>query len=351
MRYILRIFSILCLLVGSSLRADALSLALDSVAEWGAFPRFCVDVYRWGDKFFNSYDSAYVVGTGYKFNVKAKGETWLDAYNFNLPNEIDMFMASDASTTVGAYVTYLAVSAGYDINTNQLFGGSAEQSRSRINLGFNCSLFAVEWNYVKNDVGTTIRRIGDHKDYMKFDIPFDGINMSQWSLETYYFFNHKRYSQAAAFNYSKVQTRSQGSFYGGISISTQKYNFDFTQLPDNIRVLLPEQWQNSPYKVSTNNYAFRFGYGYNWVFARHWLLGVTESPIIGLRRGEINSNFDRNSFALSNRMGLSVVWNNRHWFAGVAGKFDSDILYDKDHTFITGLFTVEASIGYRFNIW
>ena len=53
-------------------QASALSFALDSIAEWGRFPRFCVDVYHWGDKFFNSYDSTYVVGTGYKFNVKLK---------------------------------------------------------------------------------------------------------------------------------------------------------------------------------------------------------------------------------------------------------------------------------------
>ena len=57
-------------------RASALSLALDSIATWGKFPRFCVNTYRWGDKFFNSYDSAYVEGTGYKFNVKFKTDSW-----------------------------------------------------------------------------------------------------------------------------------------------------------------------------------------------------------------------------------------------------------------------------------
>ncbi len=41
-------------------QANALSLALDSIREWGKFPNFCVDVYRWGDRFFNTYDSAYV---------------------------------------------------------------------------------------------------------------------------------------------------------------------------------------------------------------------------------------------------------------------------------------------------
>lgn len=328
----------------------AVSFALDSIAEWGKFPRFCIDVYRWGDKFFNSYDPDYVSGTGYKFNVKLKTESWTDFYNFSLPGGMDMMMTSDPSTSVGVYLTYLAVSAGYDINVSKLLTG-AQQARSRFNFGFNCSLLAAEWYYVSNDVGTTIKRIGGNDKHYPTDIAFNGINVSEWALQTYYFFNHKRYSQAAAFNYSKVQKRSQGSFYAGLSISNQKYNFDFHTLPPDLLEHLPSSWEGYFYKVSTNNYGFRLGYGYNWVFARHWLLGVTESPIIGLRHGTINNQSDRNSFALSNRLGLSVVWNNGRWYAGTAFKFDSNLIYDKDHTFLSSIFAVEAAIGYRFNLW
>lgn len=350
MKSSLRIFCFLLVVLASVLRADAFSLALDSIAEWGKFPRFCVDVYRWGDRFFNTYDSAYVEGTGYKFNVKLKTESWTDYYNFDLPDDMSMMMISDQSTTAGVYLTYLAVSAGYDINISKLMTG-AERTRSRFNFGFNCSLFAVKWQYMSNDIGTTIKRVGDSNGYQTTKIPFDGINTSEWSLDAYYFFKHKCYSQAAAFNFSKVQKRSQGSFYGGLSISNNKYDFDFSKLPDGLLQYLPSAWPESTYKVSTKTYAVVMGYGYNWVFARHWLFGVMESPIIGLRRGDINGSFDSASFALSNRLGLSVVWNNRRWFAGMAGRFDSNLIYDKDHTFISGIFSVEASVGYRFNIW
>ena len=44
--------------------ARAFSLDLDSIAAWGKFPNFCIKTYRWGDKFFNSYDSLYVVVSG-----------------------------------------------------------------------------------------------------------------------------------------------------------------------------------------------------------------------------------------------------------------------------------------------
>ena len=55
--------------VAAPIQIKAFSLALDSVATWGRFPKFCVDVYRWGDRTFNSYDSTDVVGTGKKFNI------------------------------------------------------------------------------------------------------------------------------------------------------------------------------------------------------------------------------------------------------------------------------------------
>lgn len=350
MKRLCRLIVLLTVLVSASLKADAISFALDSIAEWGKFPRFCVNVYRWGDKFFNSYDSAYVVGTGCKFNVKAKTETWTDFYSFRLPDGMDMTMTSDLSTTIGAYVTYLAVSAGYDINISKIFTGTTN-TRTRYNFGFNCSLLSAEWQYVRNDVGTTIKNIDYSGHHYGTNIPFDGINTSEWVLDTYYFFNHKRYSQAAAFNYSKIQERSQGSLYAGISISNHKYSFDFNQLPADLLDYLSSIWESNVYNVSTYDYAFRLGYGYNWVFARHWLLGVSESPVIGVRRGKINSVNDRTSFALSNRFRMSVVWNNGRWFAGAAARFDANLVYDKDHTFIASILSAEASVGYRFNIW
>ena len=177
MRQLFRIFFVFIAFFTSVTRADAISFALDSIAGWGKFPRFCVGVYRWGDKFFNSYDSTYVEGTGYKFNVKLKADSWTDYYNFRLPDEVAMIMISDQTTTLGAYITYLAVSAGYDINVSNLITG-AKRTRSRFNFGFNCSLLSVQWQYVSNDVGTTIKRIEEHGRYERTELQFVGINTS-----------------------------------------------------------------------------------------------------------------------------------------------------------------------------
>lgn len=347
-----KILLTLLLCISAALPSSALNLSLDSIAEWGKFPRFCVGVYRWGDRFFNTYDSTYVEGTGYKFNVKITTDSWFDFYNFTLPQKTVMHMRSEPSTSIGAHLTYLAVSVGYDINFSKLFGGP-QQARQRYNFGFNCSLFAAELSYISNDVGTQITRFGSGGTDYHIRYPFKGINASSWSLDTYYFFNHKRYSQAAVFNFSKLQKKSQGSFYAGVSIYTQHFDFDFSSLPAQMLEKLPESWalNGYHYNVKTHNYALRLGYGYNWALGRHWVIGLSESPLIGLKKGFINSDEDHISFSLYNRFGTGVVWNNGHWFIGAVGKCDVGLIYDKEHTFANAYITGQMSVGYRFNLW
>lgn len=329
--------------------SHALSFNLDSIAEWGKFPRFCVNTYRWGDKFFNGYDTTYVKGTGYKFNAKVTTDSWLDGYRFTLPNNTHIFMRSDPSTSVGLYATYLAVSAGYDVNISKLFGG-VDRSRQRFRFGFNCMLFAAEVYLIKNDVGTTIKRFGPSSSRNNLSIPFNGINNSTWGLDAYYFFKHKRYSEAASFNFSRIQQKSHGSFYTGISIYEQNLDFDFSTVPDYLKVYLVD-WPDYKYTVNTKNYAVRLGYGYNWVFAPNWVLGVSESPIIGIRKGYVNSGIEKISMSLYNRFKLSTVWNSGRFFFGCVGKLDLAIVNNQKTTYAGGVLSGEAVFGVRFNLW
>lgn len=332
--------------------ARALSFDLDSIAQWGKFPRFVVNTYRWGDRFFNGYDTTYVAGTGYKFNAKIITESWLDGYRFVTPNNKYILMHSDPSTSVGVYLSYLALSGGYDVNVSKLMGG-VDRSRQRFRFGFNCMLFAAEIYFIKNDIGTTIKRFGDKNHPAHLNIGFDAINNYTWGIDAYYFFNHKRYSEAASFNFSRVQKKSQGAFYTGFSIYTQKLGFDFSGLPPQLRDQLLDTWPDYRYSVNTHNYALRLGYGYNWVFAPKWVLGVSESPIVGIRKGYVNSDIEKVSFSLYNRAKLSVVWNsaNGRFFFGAIGKFDVAIVNDARTTYAGGVVSGEAVFGVRFNIW
>ncbi len=332
--------------------ARAISFALDSIAEWGKFPRFCVNVYRWGDKFFNSYDSAYVQGSGKRWNIKLKGDSWLDLYDFKFATDgYRMAMVSRPSTTAGFYLTYMAVSVGYDMNVSKYFGGSTE-ARKRFNAQFNCSLFAAEYSFNTNNIGTTIVRMGPPGASAHTHIDFRGIDTNSWYVSLYYFFNHKRYSQGAAFYYSKIQTRSSGTLYAGLQMSGQQFNFDFSELSTEDQPRLPEAW-NKHYSVRNKNYGLQIGYAYNWVFHRGWVLGVSVAPVAGLRKGYINIPGENgNSFFLSGQMRTSVIYNlKRKWFFGLVGRANSDMIYDKEHSLIASNLSFEASVGFRFDLW
>lgn len=332
-------------------KCEAFSLALDSIAAMGKVPRAAINVYRWGDRFFNTYDSTYVVGTGCKFNIKARTETWQDFYGFEFDDNTRLQMVSDPCTSMGFYLTYLALSVGYDLNVSKYLG-SGPQARRRFNFGFTCSLLAADVYFISNDVGTRITYFGPPENHFNPNLEFNGINCSTWGVETYYFFNHKRYSQAATFTYSKIQKKSAGSFFAGLSYSQTDYNFDFNDTPDYIKDEIPPSWIDYSYHVRARNYAVKLGYGYNFVFPHNWALGISEAPLIGVRHGYINNpDEERVSFCFSNRLKVGTVYNHNNLFVGVNGVLDLGFIQERDHSLLNMNWTFSASVGYRFNLW
>ena len=73
---------------------------------------------------------------------------------------------------------------------------------------------------------------------------------------------------------------------------------------------------------------------------------------MGIKHGYINDPGKiSNSFSLYNRAKLSVVWNNKAWFAGFIGHLETGLIYDNDHQLLSSVINMEASVGYRFNLW
>ena len=118
-------------------------LNLDSIAAWGKFPRFCINTYRWGDRFFNGYDSTYVQGSGHRMNVKVKLDSWEDLYQFRFTDGYRINMSMHPSTSAGVWLTYMAVSIGYDMNLSKYFHAT-DGARKRLDFQFNCALFGAE---------------------------------------------------------------------------------------------------------------------------------------------------------------------------------------------------------------
>ena len=339
---------IVLLSLGSTQRVSAFSLDLDSIAAWGKFPRFCVNVYQWGDRFFNTYDTTYVVGTGKRFNIKGRAEAWTDYYGFILDNRASFSMISDPSITAGLHLTYMAVSSGYDYDFKQI-----KNSRRRFYFDFSCALLAADLYFISNDADTRIIKFESPSGNVIYPrIDFSGIKTSIWGLDAYYFFNHKRYSHGAAFSFSKIQRKSAGSPFAGFAFYSEDFNFDFTSAPDYIKAELPDDWPDYRFEAVNKNYAFRIGYAYNWALPHNWTICFSEAPTIGFKHGYINYQRDtKYSFSLSNFARASVVYNYRNMFIGLIGSLDAGLIRDNKHSFLNMVWSANASIGYRFNLW
>lgn len=348
MRFFRAILIVICFL-GFAPKSQGISFALDSIAQWGKFARFCVNTYYWGDRFFNTYDTTYVKGTGCKFNVKLTSQSWIDTYNLDFKPDGGMSMVSDVASNVGFHVSYLAVSVGYDMNINKFFNGY-ERSRKRINFAFNCALFSADFYVHNNDLTTTIKHFEVPGLIYKPHIKFDGMHTDRWGVDLYYFLNNKKYSQAAAFSYSRIQIKSNGSWYFGLSYCNQKYHFDFDQLPEPITSNLPVEFENYQYRSDTHTYALKVGYAYNWVPRRNWLVSVSESPVIGYRTGLVN-NDPKKCCSVSNLLRFGAVYNLNKFFSGIQFSVYTNLTRDRETTLIANVFNAEINIGYRFNLW
>jgi len=182
------------------------------------FLRFAWKTYKWGDKAFNSYDSAFVVGTGKNWKLMLKSMNWVDTYSGEPVPNSHIFMHSNLTSNIGVQLSFMAVSVGFTMGVTDLIHGKGKSKK--LDFSFTCARFAADAYYMEN-VGTTTmyyRHKTDEQKYKGSIHGFSGLKRMSYGLDVYYFFNNRRYAQAAAYCYSKYQRRSAGSWIAGINL-------------------------------------------------------------------------------------------------------------------------------------
>ena len=321
----------------------------DETIEYPSFLQLCVNIYRWGDRTFNSYDPEYVVGTGHRCKAFAKNEEWMDSYAMRFPGRKDIVMISNVSANLGAYVSYMAVSLGYTGEVNRWFGGHGT-GQKKLEFQFTCALLAAEAYYSKNSGGTNIKRFGDYDNGKWLSVRFPGLIRESYGVDAYYFFNHKKYSQGAAYSFSKYQRKSAGSMIAGITVSHQNVGLDFMQLTEDMRPQLP--FDKMVYRFKYNDYCFLLGYGYNWVFKPNWLFNISVLPSIGFKHC-FRDNIDGygNIFSVNIKGKMGVVYNHSRFFYGLAMKMDGHWYKSRNYSFFNSIESAAFTVGYRFDIF
>lgn len=318
----------------------------DSTIYYPAFPRVILDIYNWGDRTFNSYDERYVVGTGTNWKLQGKAYGWAETQTMLFPKNSLLSMHSNLYSDAGAYISFMAVSVGYMWNMDKLF--DHDTKRHTFNFDFTCSRFSINYSSVSSEGGMILTSLGDYNDGKDFRYDFDGVSIKNTNIDAYYFFNHSRYSHAAAYSFSKYQLRTAGTAIVGLNLAEMDSNLDFSGLPEDMRDALPLE---QPYfKFHHRDVAVLGGYARNWVLKpRRWLLNMTLMGALGYKRTyEDATDASRNLLANNYKACLSCVYNHRKLFASAQLRSTGSLYYNSNFTHFSTFSSLTLTVGMRF---
>ncbi|MCM1077093.1 MAG: DUF4421 domain-containing protein [Bacteroides sp.] len=318
----------------------------DTTVCYPAFPRFALNVYNWGDKTFNSYDTTYVVGTGKNWKLQGKTYSWLETQTMIFPKNTQISMHSDLFSDAGAYLSFMAVSIGYMWNIDKLF--ERNTNRRTFNFDFTCSRFFVNYNKVSSEGGMILTRFGEYNNGKGIHYHFDDVSVTTSNLDAYYFFNHYKYSHAAAYTFSKYQLRTAGTAIVGLNLGEQDISMNFSNLPPDMLKELP---LDSPhYRFHYRDIAVLGGYARNWALKpRRWLLNMTIMGALGYKRTyEDATDGARNMIANSYRLSLCCTYNHGLLFASGQLRSNGSLYYNSSFTHFSSINSITLIVGMRF---
>ena len=317
----------------------------DSTMGYPKFLMFCYKTYKWGDKAFNSYDSAYVKSTGKNWKLILKSNNWLDSYIGTPYENVKVIMNSNLVSNIGVSLSFMAVSLGYSISISNLIHGG--KVSNKVDFSFTCARFAADAYYWENKNDINVTYVDKSLDNKRHEYRQSGISRKAMGLTAYYFFNNRRYAQAAAYCFSKYQKRSAGSFLAGISLQHFDVMFDPEKMPQESHDYIPVDTELP--RILYNDYCVLVGYGYNWVLGRKWLLNFTLTPYLGYRYNIKPQPGDKQSdFSLNIRARIGAVYNHKNFFMGLQACGDHHRYKKQDSWLVFSLLEFTALAGIRF---
>lgn len=320
----------------------------DPAIDYPPFIRFAIKIYDWGDKTFNSYNPEYVVGTGKNWKAIINSYNWMESYMllFSMHNRDMLHIRSNIFSDIGVHLSFMAVSLGYTAKVDNWAGQKSK--RSNFNFNFTSSRFSANIDIMSTKGDTRITHFGDYNKGHSINYRLDDIEHKALSGEFYYFLNHLKYSQAAAYCYSKYQLKSAGSTILGFAFNNQRIRMDFSSLPDDMKEFLPSL--DNFYNFRYTDYAVLAGYGYNCVLKpRKWLVNVTAIPSVGWRHSYADSSEGRKNMLAANfRARLAFVYNHKALFASLNARLDANLFFNSRYTFFNSTESVSLIVGARF---
>lgn len=318
----------------------------DKTVEWPRGIRPIINVINAVDGFINNFDTTYVCGTGYSAKFYISSENWVDSYAMNFNNNMPMRVMSDLTSTLAFSLQAFGIGYSYTLDMSHILANRPQHNK-KWEFSVNTGLFSLDLSHTVNEGGSFIRTFDNFNSGHVFKMEFPGVKMSNYTADLYFFVNNRRYSQAAAYNYSKIQRHRAGSIILGLSYSNLNMDLDFSTLPSVLKPYL--KIDPRAYRFHYQNYCLLVGYGYSWVFGPHFTFNLTGLPSLGWNHCyEDSVEGAGNLFSMNIKARLSLVYNNRNLFAGLRARIDGHWYRSYSYSFFNSVEFLTANIGIRF---
>ncbi len=281
---------------------------------------------------FGDVDTTYIEPQKYVYTVMAQNTYTYELYRVKTAEGNSVTFAPEPTIKFGPYVGWQWLFLGYTVDLRHLNGNNKKE----FDLSFYTAQIGIDlfWRDTGNNykIKSLYLDSGIKPDAV-LGSAFSGFDANIRGFNLYYIANHRRFSYRAAFSQSTVQRRSAGSLLFGIGYTRHRVHVDLAELDqlitdrlgDKASIMGPADSVNFG-KVRYTDIAVSAGYGYNWVFARNWLLAGSLSLALGYKRTSGNVSTQRTSFGdfLTYNMALDgvgrfgIVWNNTRWYVGAS---------------------------------
>jgi len=248
-------------------------------------------------------------------------------------------------SNIGLSLSFMAVSVGYSVSISNLIHGG--KLSNKIDFSFTCARFTADAYYWENQNDINVIYRDKDIDNERHKLRQSGISRKAMGLTAYYFFNNRRYAQAAAYCFSKYQRRSAGSFLAGFSLQHYDVKMDPTKLSDEVLAHIPDG--SEPPRILYNDYCLLVGYGHNWVLGKNWILNATFTPYIGYRYNILPQPGEKHADVSINLRGrIGAVYNHKNLFVGIQGYADHHRYKSRDIHLMSSVLQFTALAGIRF---
>lgn len=329
-------------------RADNIFAKTDSLVTNSDIVQTAVKGYNWVERTFNTYDTTYVAGENNDLYLRLFSSNWYANYRLNFHQGGFMNINSDIETSLGLSVAWKFIAVSYQQNLNKFFNRYEKEQRS-FDLTLNSAILNFNFYIQNNHLASKISHFSTSSITYPTPIDFNGVNTYRWGFNLCYFFNNKKYSQSAAFSYTRFQKKSAGSFFVGLAMAKQRFTFDFGSLPADFTDNLPSSFQNNAYRANLTDFYATGGYAYNWVLSKHWMLAFSEAPLLGYRYGHINI-YRQHHFCFANDLQLSAIYNFKRFFIGFQSELYSTLAHDPQVRLSETLISFQLCFGCHFGI-